>query len=329
MLTALQRIREAELIPILSRMVECEEKTLEQVLRHGGSPVDGLSQQGRLQRHTYRKALAQVRPAIVPFGPFEVHEEIGRGASGVVYRATVGGTVVALKLLREEVVPDRFEREADLLARLDHPRIVRLLQRGKREGAHFLATELVDGASLADYQVPWPLDRALSTAIAIADGLIYAHAQGVIHRDLKPANVLLDSALAPKLVDFGLAKDLHGETLTRSHALVGSPSYSAPEQLTSARHVDARADVYALGAIVHWLVVGQPPFPAESLGELLPMLRAGFQPLRSLPGVPPHGLERLNAIWLRTLTVDLKLRIPTVDALRAELIDALARLKPA
>ena len=326
MLTSLQRIREGELIPILCKVIGCDGRQLEQVLRHGGSPVDGLTQQGELDRSTYRKVLSQARPAIVPFGPFEVYEEIGRGVSGVVYRAIAGSMEVALKLLRTELVPDRFAREADMLGRLDHPGIVRLLQRGKREGAHYLATELVDGASLADVQVPWPLEPALDAAIAVGEALIYAHGQGVIHRDLKPANVLINRQRQPKLVDFGLAKDLHAETMTRTHALVGSPAYSAPEQLTSARNVDARADVYALGAILHWLVLGQPPFPAETLRDLLPQLRAGFQPRAAIPGVAGPVVEGLNAIWLQTLSVDINLRFTDVSTLQAALVALRGRL---
>jgi eukaryotic-like serine/threonine-protein kinase len=256
------------------------------------------------------------------WGEFSVFEELGRGASGVVYRATLGETPCALKILRELPVPNpdaeaRFRREVEVLERLEHPGIARLLQAGVEEEVLFHATEFVRGGSLADFKRRGrgsPI-RAIYVAQACAEALAHAHERGVIHRDLKPDNVLLDRGGVPRLVDFGLAKDLWGESLTRSQAFLGTALYAAPEQMVWAKDCDPQADVYGLGGVLHYALTGQAPYPAKTLGELYNLVSGGFKALGSLPGVPESTLGELNTLLQGALRPQAPERL-TLAALR-------------
>ncbi|HBP22513.1 MAG TPA: serine/threonine protein kinase, partial [Planctomycetes bacterium] len=195
-------------------------------------------------------------------GPYQLEGELGRGGMGVVYAATDlrSGAKVALKLLlstREATPAARRRQEIELqtLSRLPpHPHLVRLLDAGAHQGAHYTVSELVAGDTLEDRlrAGPLPVADALRLARELAQALIAVHAQGVLHRDLKPDNVLLRASDgAALLTDFGLALDLEATytRVTRSHALMGTPGYWAPEQaLGETRAVGPATDVYGLGA---------------------------------------------------------------------------------
>jgi len=183
-------------------------------------------------------------------GRYAIHAEVARGGAGVVYRARddgAAGRTVALELLHggeaaSRVPRRRFQREARALLRLEHPGVARILDVGEEAGVPFLVMEWVAGEPLAarlQREGPLPVAEVVALGRALADALEHAHARGVLHRDLSPANVLVDAAGAPRLVDFGLTRDLDGalsaSRLTLDGRFLGTPGYWAPEQLPSRR----------------------------------------------------------------------------------------------
>ena len=209
---------------------------------------------------------------------FVVHERIGQGGMGEVFRCTRASDqrAVAVKILTPQMaaVPDyvrRFGREAAAMAQLDHPGIVRLVGRGKAGTHVFIAMELIEGVSLRLWaHKNRPTARQLARLLAqVAHALAYAHARAVVHRDLKPDNVLVTSDQRTKVLDFGLA-GLHAagaECLTQSHVAMGTANYMAPEQRKDAKRADHRADLYSFGVMAYELLTGDLPagrFPPPS-----------------------------------------------------------------
>jgi serine/threonine protein kinase len=258
---------------------------------------------------------APPRPAAFPqLEGFALHERLGQGGMGEVYRATrlADARPVAVKVLSESlaVVPDyvrRFDREAAAMAQLDHPGIVRLLSRG-RSGPHcWIEMELIDGVSLRThaFQVR-PSARALARLLAqVAHALAYAHARSVVHRDLKPDNVLVLRDGRTKVLDFGLA-GLHAEgaeALTQSNVAMGTANYMAPEQRKDARRADHRADLYSFGVMAYELLTGELPVGRfQPVSRLVPGLDRAWDALidRCLeqdPAARPHSaLELAHAL---------------------------------
>ena len=223
--------------------------------------------------------------ASVVDGKYRIDAQVGRGGMGAVYRAHDLRLArdVALKVVRAELVAHphsraRFEREAQIIARLQHPAIVTVFDYGTMaDGAAFLVMEYVRGEdlrSLLKRESRLSADRAIELVVAIAGAIEFAHRAGVLHRDLKPENILLpDSGLGPKVVDFGVAKitdtggDEGGRTLTQGGTIIGTPAYMAPEQLRGDA-VDARADVYSLAVLTYETLTGRLPFGGGSLVEI-------------------------------------------------------------
>jgi len=219
-------------------------------------------------------------------GGYRVELKLGTGATGVVFRARrpEAARDIALKVLHDNLgsisaLKRRFEREARVLAKLEHPNIVEITDFGvSQEGHTYIAMELLEGRTLEDQLDEAPLSpkRAIEVTREILKGLAFAHARQVVHRDLKPANVFLcgKGGERVKLLDFGLAKMLSDEdvaedgTLTRRGRIVGTPAYMAPEQITGTG-LDVRADVYATGILLYELLADRRPFLSERRSELL------------------------------------------------------------
>lgn len=248
-------------------------------------------------------------------GDYDLLEEIGRGGMGVVFRARQLSLnrMVAVKLVLQGAFasPDalvRFQKEAQIAARLQHPHIIAIHEVGEFEGRPFFSMDYVEGQPL-DERVrgqALPPRRAAQFLETLAEAVAYAHAQGVIHRDLKPSNVLVDGRDHPRIVDFGVAKRLEGEAdLTQSGQVLGSPSYMAPEQarpVGGPSAVSPAVDVYALGAILYYLITGRPPFVSETASGLLVQLSEADPPAPRLthPAVP----RDLETICLKCLEKD-------------------------
>jgi serine/threonine-protein kinase len=218
-------------------------------------------------------------------GGYRIELKLGTGATGVVFRARRPDAPrdVALKVLHDNLgsisaLKRRFEREARVLAKLEHPNIVEISDYGVSEEGHtYIAMELLEGRTLEQHldEAPLAPARALAVMREVLKGLSFAHARQVVHRDLKPANVFLCSpGETVKLLDFGLAKILSDDevaedgTLTRRGRIVGTPAYMAPEQITGTG-LDVRADVYAAGILLYELLADRRPFLSERRSELL------------------------------------------------------------
>ena len=264
------------------------------------------------QSGTYNRRPMPLSPG-TRLGPYQVANPLGAGGMGEVYAArdTRLERSVAIKVLPREFSDDagrraRFEREAAAIASLSHPNICTLHDVGQQDGTMFLVMEKLDGATLAARLAQGPMTpaEAIACAIQIAEGLAFAHRAGVVHRDLKPANVMLTKTGA-KLLDFGLAKLASGvaehptaTALTFHGEILGTLPYMAPEQLQG-NDVDARADIFAFGAMLHEMVTGQRAFTGSSQASLIGAI-LHFEPPRVTqvaPGAPP-ALDRLVSVCL-------------------------------
>jgi eukaryotic-like serine/threonine-protein kinase len=284
------------------------------------------------------------------FGDFELLEELGRGGMGVVYKARQKSLdrVVALKMVREaHLATDddrrRFRAEAEMAARLKHPNIVTVHEVGTVGGQAYLCMEYIGGETLAEWiraQGPLPPRDAARLVAVVARAVEHAHSQGVYHRDLKPSNVLLqlddlrmmldqsrpssESSISnlqstiPKVTDFGLAKRIDGSaSFTHTGAVVGTPSYMAPEQAAGRKDLTPAADVYSLGAILYELLTGRPPFQAaHPVDTLLLVLE---QEVVSPRDLNPTVDRELELICLKCLQKPVDLRYPSAGALAADL----------
>jgi WD40 repeat protein len=271
---------------------------------------------------------AEIVAAGVRIPGYEILSELGRGGMGVVYLARQRGLdrLVALKmsLAGAHASPEdvaRFRREAEAVAQLQHPHIVQVYEVGEHEGRPYFSLEYVEGGSLAQKLAgtPLPAPQAAQLVEVLAGAIHAAHQRDIIHRDLKPANVLLTANGTPKITDFGLAKRLDAPAgLTQSGAIVGTPSYMAPEQAGGPRKaVGPAVDVYALGAVLYEALTGRPPFRAETpLDTVLQVLsEEPVPPRRLLPKIP----RDLETICLKCLQKEPQRRYTSAEALAADL----------
>ena len=264
-------------------------------------------------------------------GSYRITEELSSGGMGTVYRAQheLLARPAAIKVLRSGVTaPDaigRFFTEARAASAIRHPNIVEVFDFGyTADGSAYLAMELLEGESLKTRlakrgKLAEPV--AVGLARGIASALAAAHAKGIFHRDLKPDNVIVIAGDHPKLVDFGVAKLAdrgNGHTPTVDGTILGTPRYMAPEQARAASAVDHRADLYSLGCMLYEMVVGEPPFLGESLGDLLAlMLLQPPEPPRARGATISASLE---AVIMRLLQKEPEARFASAD----EVIAALA-----
>jgi serine/threonine-protein kinase len=257
---------------------------------------------------------ADVEPAVLG-GAFELEEPIGRGGMGTVWRAKhlKLGRTVAVKLLPEDLAASpefraRFEREARVLAMLDHPHIVTVHDFGQDGDQSWIVMEHVKGEPLSK-AMPLPIARSVEVMLQVSDALAYAHARGVVHRDVKPANILFDTRGRAKVSDFGIARiiapDARGWTVTRTDEAIGTIGYLAPEALKGALP-DPRMDVYSLGVLFYELLTGHLPAGA-------------FDP-------PPAPLDK---VVLRALAQDPAKRFADAGEMHRELTRVAAELDTA
>jgi serine/threonine-protein kinase len=222
----------------------------------------------------------------------------------------------------------RFRAEAEAVAAVDHPHVVRVYESGEHGGRPFLALEYCPGGSLADRlrAGPLPPADAASLLAKVAAGVQAAHAAGVVHRDLKPANVLFAADGTPKVADFGLAKRAGGAELTRTRAVMGTPAYMAPEQAAGGtRFVGPAADVYALGAVLFECLAGRPPFESEDVTALLVKVAEEDPPsVRRFAPAVPRDLDR---VCRKCLAKDPRERYASAGEL-AEDLDRIAAGEP-
>jgi TolB-like protein/Tfp pilus assembly protein PilF/tRNA A-37 threonylcarbamoyl transferase component Bud32 len=233
-------------------------------------------------------------------GRYAVRGVLGRGGMATVYLAEDArhGRRVALKVLDPElgtaVFADRFVREVEVTARLDHPHILPLLDSGEADGFLYYVMPYVEGESLKDRlerETQLPVEDALRIAREVADALGYAHAHGVVHRDIKPGNILLSAGHA-RVADFGIAKAIAAadrDRLTATGVTLGTVAYMSPEQVAGTVEVDGRSDLYSLGCVLFEMLAGQPPFIAPSPASVASQHLAAPAPaITSLrPSVPP------------------------------------------
>jgi WD40 repeat protein/Tfp pilus assembly protein PilF len=259
---------------------------------------------------------------------FEIRGELGRGGMGVVYQArqVALNRLVALKMILAGNHADaekqrRFRVEAEAIARLRHPNFVQVHDHGHSDGHAYLALEFVEGGTLAQKAagVPQPPAQAAQLVETLAAAIQHAHQHGLVHRDLKPTNVLFTADGVAKITDFGLAKRLEEATAeTASGALLGTPSYMAPEQAAGhGKAVGPAVDVYALGVILYELLTGRPPFQGDSVLEVLRQVQEEepLPPARLRPGLP----RDLETICLKCLQKEPGQRYATAVALAEDL----------
>jgi serine/threonine-protein kinase len=238
-----------------------------------------------------------------------IERELGRGGMATVYLATdvKHDRSVALKVLHPELAaslgPERFQREIKLAARLQHPHILTVHDSGEAAGRLWFTMPFVEGESLRDRlrrERQLGLDDALRIAREAALALQYAHDHGVVHRDIKPENILLTKDGSTLVADFGIARALGGEGgLTETGMAVGTPAYMSPEQASAERNVDARTDVYSLGAVVYEMLAGEPPYTGPTAQAVI--MKRFSDPVPSIRRVRPGVPEATDAAIQRAL----------------------------
>jgi serine/threonine protein kinase len=239
-------------------------------------------------------------------GEFRVDAKLGEGAMGVVYKAhqITMDRPVALKVLAAHLTANpefvqRFRREAQMSAKLDHPNVVRGITVGQDKGLHYFAMEFVDGENLSDILARrgrLTISDAARITLDVARALAQAEKRGIVHRDIKPANVMLTRDGVVKLADLGLAKvTTDTNEITVTGAFFGTPPYMAPEQFRTAREVDIRSDIYSLGATLYLLVTGEKPFKGSAYECLTMKERREWKPASHLNSQVPEVLDRIIA----------------------------------
>src|SRR5580765_1199072 len=261
-------------------------------------------------------------------GDYELLEEVGRGAQGVVFRArqkslnrTVALKVISLGQWASKAHLRRFRLEAEAAAKLEHPGIVPIHEVGERDGSCYFSMKFVEGGQLDEVvrRAPMSIRQAAELIAKVARTVHYAHEHGILHRDIKPGNILLDGKGEPHLTDFGLARLVETEsTMTRTLDVLGTPSFMAPEQaMGNNAAVSSVTDIYGLGAVLYQLLTGQPPFAGGATYETIKLL------LDTEPRQPrllnPKIDRDLSTICLKCLEKDPKRRYSSALALAEDL----------
>lgn len=299
----------------------------------------GLMHHGKLTAFQLRRVVEN-RGDELAMGGYLLVDEIGAGGMGRVYRAHHRRMkrIVALKVLAAEVVNElalqRFHREVEAVARLDHPNIVTAHDAAEAGGRHFLVMQYIDGEDLAHLVArrgPLSPGQALNCVVQAARGLEYAHKMGIVHRDIKPSNLMIDRSETVKILDMGLAKlskkfhiaagSIAGAEasldLTEEQVVMGTADYMAPEQALDTHHANQKSDVYSLGATLHFLLTGQPMFTGATL--MARMIAHREQPIPSLRERNPTVPDWLEAIFRKMVAKNPDERYPSMTALLNDL----------
>ena len=268
-------------------------------------------------------------------GRYRIVGEIGRGAMGVVYRGEdeALGRSVAIKTIiasmdagEQDGYLARFRQEARALGGLNHPGIITVYEFGDQDGLAFLAMEFLEGRELRDVMMAGRMELPVAVGLAaqVAEGLAFAHAQGIVHRDVKPANVMVLAGDRAKIMDFGIARVRASDVKTQTGMMLGSPKYMSPEQVMG-RPVDNRSDIFSLGVVLYEMIAGAAPFSGADINALM------FQVCSARPAPPsalnPAATRTLDLIVARALEKQPEARYADAGALAADLRSALADLE--
>ncbi|MGM0618284.1 MAG: protein kinase domain-containing protein, partial [Actinomycetota bacterium] len=261
-------------------------------------------------------------------GRYELRQVIGRGGMAEVHMAydQTLGREVAVKLLLERFREDetftrRFQDEARHVARLNHPNLVAVYDTGADQGQPYIVMELVEGRSLQQAIAAGGLteDRALEVVADVCSALNYAHERGLIHRDIKPGNILMADDGSVKVTDFGIARAIDNETVTRTAAVLGTAAYLSPEQ-AQGLEVDPRSDLYSLGVVLYESLTGQQPFAGDS------PVTVAYQHVQEQPRSPreldPAISQAAEAITMRALSKNPMNRYQSAGEMRTDLVNA-------
>jgi len=267
-------------------------------------------------------------------GRYQLMEELGRGGMGVVYKAedTKLKRTVALKFLPPELthipdVKDRFMREAQAAAALDHPHICTVYEFDEAEEKTFISMAYIEGQSLKKKidSGPLELDEALSIATQVAEGLKEAHKKGIIHRDIKSANIMLDERKQAKIMDFGLARKTEGTLITKEGTAMGTIAYMSPEQ-AQGEEVDQRTDIWSFGVVLYEMLTGQLPFKGEHEQAVVYSIRKDKpRPITEVNAEIPQSIEQVVD---KALEKDANKRYQQVDELLDDLKSISAGIVP-
>ncbi len=309
---------------------------METVAEAPSDPHQTMAEKGTAtpSRTRVSQSVSGVRLIPKVLGDYELLDELGKGGMGIVYRARQrrANRIVALKIIRpdrlgslsassQSGIIERFRKEAQAAARLQHDNLVTVYEVGEIDGCHYFSMQYVEGNSLADRLRKGPLDNKEAARFLepICRAVHAAHQVGVLHRDIKPQNILIENeTLRPRIADFGLAKLADDEAeLTQSGEMMGTPPYMPPEQFGDAAHCTSKADIYSLGATLYHSLSGRPPFQAAtSIATMRQVLEQDAVSLRTLNAAVDVDLETL---CMRCLEKEPERRIGSAEELADEL----------
>ncbi|MGD9346296.1 MAG: serine/threonine-protein kinase, partial [Candidatus Aminicenantes bacterium] len=257
---------------------------------------------------------------------YEVIEELGKGGMGKIFRVYDKKLEeeVALKLLDTEILEDkktlkRFRNELKLARKIGHKNVCKLYDLNEEEGVPFITMEYVPGEDLKSFMKrsrQLTLGTALTIAKQVCEGLVEAHSLGIVHRDLKPGNIMIDTEGNAKIMDFGIARSVQGESITRTGVMVGTPDYMSPEQVEG-KSIDARTDLYSLGVILYEMAAGKVPFEGDT--PITVGVKHKTEKPREPKAINPQIPEALNRVILRCMAKDKEKRYKSANELLSAL----------